>query len=727
MRARRAASAVIIAVILLATGLGGSEAQALSLTVVDSSGRPVEGFRWQLEEDTTLPVVPGVRSNDIPSLTIHGSYSPVVAKGSSTTSVATIDVPANKRYLVSVLPLKGHTLSGTQVAVGQALVTVVVNTEPIPTAQISVLVFHDRQPINNAPDIPAEPGLAGFSVVLSDALGQVSQDAFGNPLGTTYQQNADGSFVLDSEGLPVVAQPGSGVILTDAAGEALIRFLPPGKYGVRAVPPIGTDWVQTATIEGTPTVDAWVKAGEPPYFSEWGTLDHHAFIGFVRPMRFPAPPTGPVGTLTGRVVYVHENRPPLQPGLNPGVPVEECWVGLNALGGADEQVYSQPCGPGGGFTIENVPPGVYQLVMWDLPLDAIIDFRTLTVPPGGGVLALGDVSVYAWFGFLEGSVFYDANANGYRELGEAGIPNQALNLRFPDGSLYKATITDPTGRYRFKEVFPFFHWLVAEVDYTRYKPTGMTAVIDEGGPLPPGARSTPQPQPVINPNTGDNLSRTESGEVLTQAMLLYAGQTHRMDWGKVAYGRTENGGISGIVHYATTRAENDPRYAVGDDWEPKVPRVQVNLYSDTNGDTVIDDLNGDGRVTPADVDNAPFDDFPGPGDVDRNGDGTFTPGDALNVIHTDSWDDSRPTGCVGPPQLVHGQPVRDCAETLRTWSQLRPGVFDGGYLFSSYFPGGMGSGSSEVQGLPPGLYVVEANRSARVRDREGGGQERRLR
>ena len=35
----------------------------------------------------------------------------------------------------------------------------------------------------------------------------------------------------------------------------------------------------------------------------------------------------------------------------------------------------------------------------------------------------------------------------------------------------------------------------------------------------------------------------------------------KFEWGKTNWGETENGGISGIVFYATTRAEDDPRFA----------------------------------------------------------------------------------------------------------------------------------------------------------------------
>ena len=74
-----------------------------------------------------------------------------------------------------------------------------------------------------------------------------------------------------------------------------------------------------------------------------------------------------------------------------------------------------------------------------------------------------------------------------------------------------------------------------------------------------------------------SLTRTETGPVLPEAMHLFLNQTNLIDWGKSNYPPGENGGIAGIVFYAFTRAENDPRIGVGA-WEPGIPRVQVNLY-----------------------------------------------------------------------------------------------------------------------------------------------------
>ena len=185
-------------------------------------------------------------------------------------------MPTNVRYFVSVLPDSGHSIGGASVDINQLTATAKVNSFPLPTAQISVFVFDDSIPLNNEPDVALfvqgglETGLPGFSVLVFDQAGQMMQDAFANPLGTTYQQNPDGSFVLDADGVPVVDMMGNSVILTDANGQATVKYLAPGKYGIRVVPPQGQEWFQTSTIEGTPGIDTWVKSNEPQFLVEFG-------------------------------------------------------------------------------------------------------------------------------------------------------------------------------------------------------------------------------------------------------------------------------------------------------------------------------------------------------------------------------------------------------------------------------------------------------------------------
>jgi hypothetical protein len=681
-RLRRWALAVLSSIAFLAP----AGAAAFTLTVVDANGVPLStGYKWLVEEDATRFSEPGVSTPADLALNFHRSYMPVAARGDSSNTDIALD-PA-KRYFVSVVPDAGYSIGGAPVAPGQQSVTVVVDAHPIPTAQITVLVFEDNFPINNAPDEPAERGLEGFEVILEDpggrygqVGGQVTQDAFGNPLGT---------------------------IRSGPDGTVTIKNLSPGKYGVIVIPPPGQDWQQTSTIEGTIVVDAWVKANEPAFFQEFGPPGPHVFTGFVRPFADATRLAGG-STVSGKVVNDHLARPPDYAFFN-GATFEHttCWVGLNeGANGAGRGIYAARCNPDNSFEIPNVPPGDYQLVVWDDNMDLIFTFLGFTVPPGGAPVVFGDVPVFNWFTGLHQYVFNDENENGIwePELGESGLSDVPTNIRFRDGTVYQSFPTDMEGLAPFDEVFPFFNWLVAEVDYTRYKATGATVVVDAGGPIDGndpwtfGGILNPQAQP----DNGGLPYRVETGPVLTQGFQGFLGQTSVIQWGKKAYGPGENGGISGVVYYAVTRAEDDPQLAAVEPWEPGIPRVQVNLYRDADALGTIFDANGNGQLDLADVDNHPFgwkDGGPkGPEDVDRNGDpDTFDPGDALQITYTDSWDDSVPTACPGNPLDPFFFPDEDgagrCYDGMRNWNQVRPGVFDGGYAFGD---------------LAPDIYVVEA-------------------
>lgn len=155
------------------------------------------GYRWLVEVDNTLQAQPGnisgthARDNAI-SLNIHNSHAPVVAKGRVAGNPADVAVAGDQRYFVSVLPDSGYAMGGAPVALGQAQVTVYVNAQPIPTAQISVFTFLDQNPVNNGWD-EHDPPLGGCKITIKDDLGELSSDAFGNPIGSTY--NPDGTLL----------------------------------------------------------------------------------------------------------------------------------------------------------------------------------------------------------------------------------------------------------------------------------------------------------------------------------------------------------------------------------------------------------------------------------------------------------------------------------------------------------------------------------------------------
>jgi large repetitive protein len=698
------------------------------------------GLRWTLEEDVTWNIDPAnlpANPLDTASLQLHKSYMPVVATGKESGNSFTITgLDPAKRYFLSVLPDRPagsacntaqsgcYTMTGAPVKFPANASTtsarVVLTPQPIPPAQARVFVFDDRGVINGTPDAN-EAGLGGFSIFIYDAGGgQMSTDAFGNPIGTVYDVGAG----LDGDAAPTILRKGDGTIhsMTQAevndpvrnpyklkVGEALIQNISPGKYGIQVVPPAlpnGQGWQQTTTIEGTPGIDVWLRAGEPLFLIEFGPVGAHAFYGFAKQFNgIPAVGQGETaGSISGVVRTLRMARPPdLTTAFGP--PVPECWVGLNEMA-SGTGVYAAPCNEDSSFTISGVRPGTYQIVAWDRRLDHIISFYTAIVG-NGQALNLGDVGMPGWFGHHEHYVFNDTNGDGIRQDGEPGIPDQTINLRFRDGSIYSTSTTDTEGYLPFDEVFPYFSWLIAEVDFARFKATGVTTTVDEGfaisgnydDPLDPaGGRRSPQIQSE-DCTTASCLQRTETGPALLEGYNSFAGTSHKFEWGKQAYGAGENGGITGVVYNQVTRAENDPRFATPEGWEAGIPRVQVNLYK-ASASGVIQDTNGTEGIQLADIDNYPLgfeqSGIAGAEDQDRDGLPGFGLGDAVAVTHTDSWDDNVPAGCVGDTLIGDGR----CYDGIRNWSQIRPAVFDGGYAFGAPFT---------TTPLASGPYVVEAN------------------
>ncbi|QYZ67228.1 MAG: hypothetical protein HPY30_15315 [Gammaproteobacteria bacterium (ex Lamellibrachia satsuma)] len=852
------------AIALSMLAVSAAHSGQVTLNVQDPSGAPVNGFRWLIQEDTTYAVTPDVSTGDMLSLGFHRSNHPpainsVTGAGlsgySDTAQAVVADVEDNKNYYISVLPFSGYSLSGGSVAIDatgtdQQTVTVTVQQQPIPTAQISFYLFHDHYPVNGNPDLPQEinPPVgnaghvdwSGFSLFLEEPAGkyghnggQVIQDAFANPLGTTYDRTCDingnpdlnplTNFVCMTAGAPVVATLGDGTLHPDQDGFLTVKNLAPGKYGTIMIPPTGSNWQQTTTIEGTKVIDAWVKANEPPVFVEFGLPGPHVFVGFTKasseyvagqaggfPPLQPPLPGEQTANILGKVTDQHMSRPPNFTFFS-GRDFPACWVALNSMvnGALGKGLYAAPCAADSTFSIPNLAPGSYQLAIWDANLTVVFAQTAFSVDTTGGTCNgglscdFGDVSVFNWFGRLNTAVFSDTDQDGFWDPTEAGIgpESQDVTIRWRDGTVYQNFATDNGGEAPFDTVFPFFHWLVAEASFANKKATGATFVVDAGGPVLPDNgwtypsfdQLTPQTQcaagvsydPVTgtcpagseenNPNTGNNLSRTETGVVLTQAFQQFLGQTSVMQFGKADYktfefpsianGFTttfvgENGGISGMVHYAITRAEDDPRFTAVETWEPGIPRVQLNLYADGDidcfplnnfpadscdidwdgdgvfdaDDNLIDDVNMNGLVDLADADNYPQGNFPGPEDIDRNGNSTFDLGDALNVGYSDSWDDSLPTGCQGESFTFFTDPADpatgttpDCYDGLRNFNQIRPGVFDGGWAFEGYdrvslpvaiqtklsaFYATPAVASVGFEGMLPGDYIVEANTPA---------------
>ncbi len=183
---------VAVAAAAVASSLFAQAALAVNITVRDASGAPVTtAVRWVLEEDRTYDVAPGITGTpaapnpgETLSLRFHRSYMPVVATGESSGAVITIpnaQLDPAKRYFLSLLPRADAAGNGLYSMTGvpirpqngtfPAALNAVVDNLPLKTAQISVLLYHDANPVNAQADAigSQEFGLCGFEVHLYDA------------------------------------------------------------------------------------------------------------------------------------------------------------------------------------------------------------------------------------------------------------------------------------------------------------------------------------------------------------------------------------------------------------------------------------------------------------------------------------------------------------------------------------------------------------------------------
>lgn len=659
---------------LIAIFLGIPQKQAFSASQITldvrdyETGLAISAFTYLVNADNTGdssddpvdcdPNTPGYPANcEWPSIQPMASYSPVVGLGDET--AASFSLPdageggSNGRYLISVRA-SGYKLGGAHVRLPDQAGTILVELvpEPLPLSAIRVRVFHDNYPTNAAldnpgPEVVREEGLEGFRVVIGDTAGEVSVDWYGNPICTEY----DGVGTATPLGDPI---PGTGgVCWTDENGDVLIGNIPRGKYEIQAIPPDGEEdlWIQTTTIEGTRVIDAWIMEGADGW--NIGGLEGFqtplVMHGFVQRCTFgdatdtcPDNDVAGTGTITGHFRFFQEFIPATNP-LPLGDSVYKPWVALTAVGTTDRQVYLGRGDEDGYFTINNVPDGVYQLVVWDDPLDAITSFETVTIT-GGNTVDLGEYGIPAWYGYVSGTVFLDEDRDGIQDPGEPGLDSIDLTMRFRDGSVRYGAWTDSLGYYEFPEVFQLGKFYVTEVGFGRWGASGATYYPDTGAP-----------------------PEFQAG-ALTVANLSWAAKRATVDWGKYLYdlGAGENGGISGIVYNAVTRNEIPARTAAAEDYETGIPGVTVQLWDAT--ETVL-----------------------------------------LYEAQTDAWE--HPTGCDYLDAL--GNPVPDpiglgpnCIEVTNISTEIKEGLFDGGYAFTDICPTGFPCAGNEVP-IPPGDYVVQ--------------------
>ncbi len=671
------------------------------------------------------------------------SNSPIYAQGDQTDFGTGITFPAKCtaaapcRYLISVLA-DGHKLDGAHFTVplpnpvNGANVVVQLQPFPLPDATIQAAVFEDVSPVNGAPDLPAEHGLAGFVGHIADYIGEVTTDVYGDPLcggpgqcvskcyvvdngidiGTVAPIDSYGRCPTDPAGLTMIE---GGAVPATAAIEGKLKIpnVGPNRYALSIVPPDGSNWIQTTTLEGNHDWDAWVMEGATGLDTEFvvaGEPFPAIIFGFVRPTNLLSG-TGAGGQIKGVVDAFKVYVPPrgglisYEPLVGGKIdkPIEKPWIALSDLQFGDTAVWIGHGDANGAFTIPSVPDGNYTLTWWDEPQDYILNLMNVTVA-NGEVVDLGVLPLNGWWTQLEGYVFNDLNRNGIRDAGEPGLANFPVAMRKRENSLMDrgavTVTTDATGYYYMENAYPITQWLVMEAYNDLYYTTGVTYQADN------------QPAPTTILGAGVDVS-----------VLPIIGLGGRLDWGVHNYtppGGTpgvdpDNGGIVGTVSYDTTRNEIDPRFAAVEDWQPGIPNLNVNLYAPV-------DCPVDGSA-PCDA----------TGRYRLDTDGSFLKGQLLNTYVTETWQRPGANGnangdgaCVS--RDVNGDPLAypadqqvtnsttDCLEGPLMGVQFQAGfsTVDGNYGFGGgcFGPGGaIGpetcADESDPTPLTVGDYLVE--------------------
>ena len=613
-------------------------------------GDPIPDFKYIINEDNTGSTEqrspdggcsaedPGYPAScNWPSIREVPAPSPIYTQGDQG------DFPMSLpdgRYLISVLA-DGYKIDGAHFTVplpDPGLVQVELQPNPLPDSTLRGQVFSDSATTNGTWDA-SEPGLAGFVGHITDVLGEVQTDVYGNQLCTEYEGEDPVTHEipfdsLDADMLPVPIDGTGGNCVSDADGLLTIPHLGSNRYAFSATPPDGQTWIQTTTLEGNHDFDAWVMEGSTGFDTEFmlaGEPTPQPIFGFAPPRNTLA---GGSGHITGVVVGIKTYTPPKggsfdfwggNTGTKLDAPIVRPWLALSDLEAGDVAVWIGRGNADGSFDIAGVPDGNYQLSWWDEPQNYNLNMINVTVS-NGETLEMGNLPLNGWWTRYDGYVFNDLNRNGVKNPGEPGMPNFTLTLRRQDNSLMdrgQTTVsTDQTGHYLFESAYPLGAWLVMENYNDSFYTTGVTYQADN------------QPTPTTVKGAGVDVS-----------VLNIIGLSGRMDWGVHAYDATgqngvdpRNGGIVGTVSYGTTRNELDPRYLAAEDWQPGVSDVPVELYAPVPCGTTPERA-----CDPTDT-------------YELTEGGAYAQGKLLNTYVTEHW--SRPTGCVardvdGNP-LVHG-------------------------------------------------------------------------
>ena len=679
------------------------------------------------------------------------SHSPVYTQGTQANVITALANVPNGRYLISVLA-DGYKLDGRHFTVNGGTVTwegkaagapasevlVELQPTPLPDAQIQAAVFEDVSPVNSAPDLPAEHGLAGFQGHILDVLGEVTTNVYGAPLceigrclsacyvvsngldvGTVQPVDAAGrcpttlpatalmSTCAGKAPFLVTVNPSGGpndfntfqcpaalavnvttTVLPAGAvieGKVKIPNLGPNRYTLSVTPPDGSGWVQTTTLEGNHDWDAWVMEGATGLDTEF-TIAGEPFpaiiFGYVPVPGTPsavgsalAPLTG-TGTIKGVVDAVKIYVPTT--GGVAGLP-GQIWGGLQ--GARIDKPIPYPW-----VTLTNLGNG--DTIVWAGKGDANGKFEIPNVPAGTYTLT--------WWDEPQNTILDLVNVTvGTGETVDMGILPLTGWWTFFDGYVF-----DDANRNGIKDPgevgLPGYTLTMRRRENTLMD-RGSTVVRTDANGYYKFEAGYPMTQWLVM-EAYDDLHYTtgityQADNQPTPTTVIGAGvdvSVHpiiglggRLDWGKHNYDPTgtngidpRNGGIVGTVSYDTTRNETDPRYAAIEDWQPSISDLVVKLYKP---------LSATLPCVRQPALNATCDPT---GRYALAVDGSIAKGQLLNTYLTETW--QRPSGCVargldGTP-FIHGtdeqvlptDDSKECIEAPLMGVQFAPYAADQG-------------------------------------------------
>jgi hypothetical protein len=437
-------------------------------------------------------------------------------------------------------------------------------------------------------------------------------------------------------------------------------------------------------------------------------------------------------------------------------------------------------------TFTGMPAGTFKMTVFDQWNDIMLDGLVGTVEVNPGTLASGGATttkrfpVTQWRTNLYTRTFIDTDGSGVSDDSKPGLALVNTNIRYRDGSIAFFNNTDLNGYAAWNEVFPFMNWLVVETTQTRYKPTWVHSVYDAGGPVDCSSQAkdmssnalcstiaanlantnvrVPLPDDLRMPGAkycdkadcvagaGESFNGTSTGALFpgqgffsnTMGWQGLLGQNTFMEFGvkpfkkadPVAAKPAENGGIHGMVVYASTRPFDDPSLLLQLSWEPGIPNATINLYRKDV------DANGNETLTKVDsTESASFDDWAQGFRKGADGTTLMTAGSGTGVgnvpnMNCPGQDATSPFFATLKNSKEYLDPDRKALaynsqfKCYDGWSQLnqaQPAPYDGFYKFPSVTAidpatgkptksnctGCITNPDDGTQMLPSGKYVVE--------------------